>query len=95
MFDANDLKLINDRYGHKRGDSYLLGVVEMIQDCFPGCQVYRIGGDEFVVVLEGKDSLRTAAKRLLYTYKWQEQRKKDKREPCQEAVIYLYMAGTA
>ena len=81
MFDANDLKLINDRYGHKRGDSYLLGVVEMIQDCFPGCQVYRIGGDEFVVVLEGKDSLRTAAKRLLYTYKWQEQRKKDKREP--------------
>ena len=55
MFDANDLKLINDRYGHKRGDSYLLGVVEMIQDCFPGCQVYRIGGDEFVVVLEGKE----------------------------------------
>ena len=45
LFGENDLKLINDRYGHKRGDSYLLGVVEMIQDCFPGCQVYRIGGD--------------------------------------------------
>ena len=81
MFDANNLKMINDRYGHKRGDSYLLGVVEMIQDCFPGCQVYRIGGDEFVVVLEGTDSLLTAARRLLYTYTWQEQRKKDKKEP--------------
>ena len=81
MFDANNLKIINDRYGHKRGDSYLLSIVEMIQDCFPGCQVYRIGGDEFVVVLEGADSLRTAAKRLSYTYQWQEQRQKDKKEP--------------
>ena len=53
MFDANDLKMINDRYGHKRGDSYLLGVVEMIQDCFPGCQVYRIGGDEFGLIFRG------------------------------------------
>jgi diguanylate cyclase (GGDEF)-like protein len=93
MFDANDLKLINDRYGHKRGDSYLLGVVEMIQDCFPGCQVYRIGGDEFVVVLEGTDSLRTAAKRLLYTYTWQEQRKKEKKEPWEiPSVAGAYVA---
>ena len=34
-----------------------------------------------MVVLEGTDSLRTADKRLLYTYTWQEQRKKDKKEP--------------
>ena len=81
MFDANNLKMINDRYGHKRGDAYLLGVVEMIQDSFPGCQVYRIGGDEFVVVLEGVESLRTASDRLAFAYTWQEKRKKEKREP--------------
>ena len=37
--------------------------------------------DMRLVVLEGKDALRTAAKRLLYTYTWQEQRKKEKKEP--------------
>ena len=46
-----------------------------------------------MVVLEGKDSLRTAAKRLLYTYKWQEQRKKDKREPWEiPSVAGAYVA---
>ena len=81
MFDANNLKMINDHYGHRMGDAYLLSVVEMIQDSFPGCQAYRIGGDEFVVVLEGKDALDTAADRLDFAYTWQEKRKTEKREP--------------
>ncbi|MCR5814861.1 MAG: diguanylate cyclase [Desulfovibrio sp.] len=81
MFDLNNLKAINDQYGHKMGDAYLLSAVEMIQDCFPGSQIYRIGGDEFVVVLENEESLRTADQSLELTYSWQRSRKQEKKEP--------------
>ncbi|MBP3811792.1 MAG: diguanylate cyclase, partial [Acidaminococcaceae bacterium] len=81
MFDANGLKAINDRYGHKMGDAYLLGVIEMLQDCFPGGQIYRIGGDEFVVVAEGEEALDAVESRLASTYAWQKQRAEEKKNP--------------
>ena len=80
MFDANNLKTINDLYGHKMGDVYLLSVVEMIQDCYPGDQLFRIGGDEFVVLAEGQDSMKIAENHLNLTYVWQEKRREEKRE---------------
>lgn len=81
MFDSNHLKKINDRYGHKMGDVYLLNVVEMIRDSFPGCQIYRTGGDEFVVLVEGERSLQKAADCLKSAYSWQERRKAEKQDP--------------
>ena len=81
MFDANGLKTINDQHGHKMGDIYLLNVAEMIQKSFPGCKTYRIGGDEFVVLVEGKKSLRTAADRLEFAFTWQKKREEEKRKP--------------
>ena len=88
MFDANELKKINDRYGHKMGDVYLLSTVEMIQDCFPGCQIFRIGGDEFVVVIEGENALQSAEKWLNSTYTWQEKRRQEKnREPWEKPSV--------
>ena len=87
MFDANELKKINDQYGHKMGDVYLLSTVEMIQECFPGCQIFRIGGDEFVVVIEGENSLRSAEKWLNSTYAWQEKRRQEKREPWEKPSV--------
>jgi len=81
MFDANNLKKINDQYGHKMGDAYLLSVVEMLRKSFPGCQIYRTGGDEFVVMVEGEKSLRNAADRLNFAYAWQEKRKAENRKP--------------
>ncbi|MBR4909488.1 MAG: GGDEF domain-containing protein [Acidaminococcaceae bacterium] len=88
MLDSNYLKKINDQYGHKMGDAYLLSVVEMIQDSFPGCQVYRTGGDEFVVMMEGEQSLQNAANCLESAYTWQEKRKQEKREPW-ETLLFL------
>ena len=81
MFDANNLKKINDEHGHKMGDVYLLSVVEMIQDCFPGCQAYRIGGDEFVVLAEGEEAVALAPEQLEAAYRWQTRRGEEKREP--------------
>lgn len=55
MIDLNNLKYINDYCGHKAGDSYIKGSCSMIQDVFKNSALYRIGGDEFVVVMVGED----------------------------------------
>ena len=55
MVDMNNLKRINDEYGHGMGDSYIIGCCRMICETFKHSPVYRIGGDEFVVVLQGVD----------------------------------------
>ena len=55
MADINGLKEMNDRYGHDKGDQYIKGACEMISDVYSHSPVYRIGGDEFVVILEGRD----------------------------------------
>lgn len=51
FFDVNNLKKTNDSAGHKAGDKLITTVASAINDVFPG-NVYRIGGDEFVVLLE-------------------------------------------
>ena len=53
MIDVNFLKRINDTYGHERGNIYLMNAVKLICAVFGVEHVYRIGGDEFVVVLDG------------------------------------------
>ena len=55
MADLNDLKLINDTYGHENGDIYIQCCCRLICDIFDHSPVFRIGGDEFVVVLHGQD----------------------------------------
>lgn len=55
MVDLNDLKMINDCYGHKSGDAYIIGCSRVICEIYKHSPVYRIGGDEFVVVLQGSD----------------------------------------
>lgn len=56
MCDLNDLKSVNDRYGHDMGDEYIRTAAKAIQDAFPSGRVYRIGGDEFAVYLEESDA---------------------------------------
>lgn len=55
MVDMNNLKQINDEYGHRAGDQYLQECCNMICEEFKHSPVYRIGGDEFVAVLHGPD----------------------------------------
>lgn len=55
MVDLNYLKVINDKYGHDKGNEYIIGSCRLVCDTFVHSPVYRIGGDEFVVVLEGQD----------------------------------------
>ena len=55
MIDINNLKGINDNYGHDSGDIYIVGACEIISKTYRYSPIYRVGGDEFVVILEGKD----------------------------------------
>ena len=55
VFDINGLKNINDTKGHEEGDRYIRDGCMMICRKFTHSPVYRIGGDEFVVLLKGSD----------------------------------------
>ena len=55
MIDVNNLKNINDSFGHDKGDDYLKGVCKTICAVFKHSPVFRVGGDEFVVILQNDD----------------------------------------
>ena len=55
MVDINDLKYINDNYGHEKGDRYLVGACSLVCKVYKHSPVYRVGGDEFVVILRNED----------------------------------------
>jgi two-component system cell cycle response regulator len=65
--DLDDLKKINDRFGHDEGDAALIEAAALIRDVFRDSDIIaRLGGDEFVVlaidIAEGKSA--TLARRL-------------------------------
>ena len=55
LFDLNELKKINDSQGHEAGDQYIREACRIICTRFKRSPIYRIGGDEFVAILEGDD----------------------------------------
>ncbi len=50
VFDINGLKHVNDHFGHSAGDSCIRDAYESIRQFFPLQELYRIGGDEFVIL---------------------------------------------
>ena len=53
--DVNGLKQVNDTQGHGEGDRLLIRSCEVMAKVFGNEQVYRIGGDEFVIFLQGEN----------------------------------------
>jgi diguanylate cyclase (GGDEF)-like protein len=54
--DMDDLKLINDHFGHNDGDQALIDLASILKNTFRESDIIaRIGGDEFVVLLESTD----------------------------------------
>ena len=51
MFDINNLKQTNDTYGHAQGDQLIITAANLMQQVFGQNNVFRIGGDEFAVLL--------------------------------------------
>ena len=55
MFDLDNLKEINDQFGHERGDIYLQTACRLICRVFAHSPVFRVGGDEFCVLAQFAD----------------------------------------
>lgn len=53
--DINGLKQVNDTQGHQAGDEYIKSACTLICNTFKHSPVFRIGGDEFAVILKGSD----------------------------------------
>lgn len=66
-FDINNLKSTNDTYGHNIGDELIRSAANVIKNTFDDeCTAYRIGGDEFIVIIESSN-----AETLYKTYSMQ------------------------
>lgn len=56
-FDLNNLKYYNDKFGHDCGDQYITDAVHILQKVFSRYgKLYRIGGDEFCVLIDDHDT---------------------------------------
>lgn len=51
--DINNLKKVNDTYGHSRGDQLINNMAAVLKEVCPG-EAYRTGGDEFLILLFNK-----------------------------------------
>lgn len=74
-FDLNNLKKCNDTKGHMAGDKYIADAATMVQNIFGDLgKVYRIGGDEFCVIVKAHskeiiESRRKLLKDAIITYR--------------------------
>lgn len=54
LADVNDLKYLNDTYGHFVGDDAIIQTAKLLEQSFgEPCQCFRLGGDEFAVIAKG------------------------------------------
>lgn len=51
--DLNNLKIVNDTFGHAAGDAVIMCFAAVMRACFPNGKFYRIGGDEFLCFVDG------------------------------------------
>ncbi len=61
--DINSLKTVNDTLGHEAGDKLIKKMSEILKKVFAGDEVFRISGDEFVVIIENEEE-KTISRKL-------------------------------
>lgn len=55
IIDINDLKYVNDKFGHQAGDQHIREACRLVCTTFKRSPVFRVGGDEFCVISQGDD----------------------------------------
>ncbi len=91
IFDCNNLKQINDNYGHDKGDLYLQCAADLICNVYEHSPVFRIGGDEFAIILTGADYENREKLRKLY-YRRCDQNNKVKENPWEKVSAAFGMS---
>ena len=65
IIDIDDFKLVNDNYGHQKGDDILKEVAAALQTSFKNSDiVMRMGGDEFIIYAIGMVDYQVSCRRL-------------------------------
>ena len=91
VFDVNYLKNINDTLGHDVGDKYLTESCKLIKDFFKYSDVYRYGGDEFIIILEGVDYAKR--KELIESFRATVKKNKQEDKPVVATGLSDYIKG--
>jgi diguanylate cyclase (GGDEF)-like protein len=61
--DLDHFKSVNDRFGHDAGDTVLVAFANRLRSSFrEKDRVYRLGGEEFMVIAEGLSKVEAAAR---------------------------------
>jgi len=60
--DLNGLKRVNDEGGHTAGDQLLRNAAAILRGVFFDSDVYRAGGDEFMIIADDKDENKISAR---------------------------------
>jgi diguanylate cyclase (GGDEF)-like protein len=63
VIDLDHFKAVNDAHGHSVGDAVLRAVADALQQNNPDTRAYRLGGEEFVLLLRGDDAVAQAERR--------------------------------
>ena len=94
MLDLDNLKMINDKFGHEYGDLYIQKAADMFRRLSPeGTIISRISGDEFNLFLYGYDS-RTELREKIDRF-WRELSKSSITMPNQQEIHILVSGGIA
>ena len=93
MIDVNFLKKVNDTYGHEKGNTYLKSAADLIRSVFGSEQLYRIGGDEFVAVLEGSAQDRAEDLIRMFREKVREKQEDETLQPWEKVSAAIGMAA--
>ena len=81
VMDINNLKYINARFGNIKGDEVILKMVETLKGVFKDGEIYRVDGDEFIIISKGEErnELKLLLKSLVskLNYEYQQMTSKD------------------
>ncbi|MBO6214720.1 MAG: GGDEF domain-containing protein, partial [Lachnospiraceae bacterium] len=92
MIDLNYLKVTNDTYGHEKGNIAIKKLSNIVCHVFDHSPVFRIGGDEFVVVLRNDDYRKRETLQELFMAKLQESQDDPTLEPWEKVSASIGIA---
>lgn len=89
QFDINDLKKVNDAYGHAEGDRHISVAAGIIRNSIlDSGDCYRIGGDEFIAIITGSDVQETASNAIDLMEKFTEEYNAKVNPPISLVIAY-------
>ena len=92
MIDMNDLKHINDTCGHEKGNIAIKKLSEIVCQVFKHSMVFRIGGDEFVAIMENDDYRNRNAVVGKFKYRIEALQKDDSLQPWEKVSAAIGMS---